>query len=331
VGKNILYKGDCLIESDKIESGKVDLILTDLPYGNMNTDGGRKLGINGWDFVIEPKRVYEIANRILRKNGKMVLFSQEPYTTQLINEAIPNVPFNYRAIWEKDNFAVALGANKNMVSYFEDVLVFSKMNDIDLAHPIRNWLKETQEKANLFWNDKKLHDAYLKSGIAKNIQSAKVICQHKLDWNYAQIQEINDRHYDLLNTFYYFDKSKNELKLIYNQYKTEYASTFNLWEGNKYKSNLLKYKKDYNGYHPTQKPILLLEDLIKTFSNENNLVVDLTMGSGSTGVACKNTNRDFIGIEMSEQYFNIAQNRINGTEFKPNGFEKTEERGLFLF
>jgi DNA modification methylase len=90
----------------------------------------------------------------------------------------------------------------------------------------------------------------------------------------------------------------------------------------KYKSNILKYKKDYNGYHPTQKPILLLEDLIKTFSNENDLVVDLTMGSGSTGVACNNTNRDFIGIEMSEQYFNIAQKRINGTEFKPNGFEK---------
>lgn len=47
-----LYKGDCLIESDKIESGSVDLILTDLPYGNMNTDGGRKLGINGWDLAI---------------------------------------------------------------------------------------------------------------------------------------------------------------------------------------------------------------------------------------------------------------------------------------
>lgn len=81
-----LYLGDCLIESDKIENGSVDLILTDLPYGNMNTDGGRKLRINGWDFIIEPKQVYEIANRILRKNGKMVLFSQEPYTTQLINE-----------------------------------------------------------------------------------------------------------------------------------------------------------------------------------------------------------------------------------------------------
>ena len=73
----------------------------------------------------------------------------------------------------------------------------------------------------------------------------------------------------------------------------------------------LKYKKDYNGHHPTQKPVLLLEDLIKTFSNENDLVVDLTMGSGSTGVACKNTNRNFIGIEKDENYFKIAEQRIN--------------------
>ena len=58
------------------------------------------------------------------------------------------------------------------------------------------------------------------------------------------------------------------------------------------------------------KRLLLLEDLIKTFSNENDLVVDLTMGSGSTGVACQNTNRKFIGIEKDENYFKIAQDRI---------------------
>ena len=57
--------------------------------------------------------------------------------------------------------------------------------------------------------------------------------------------------------------------------------------------------------------MLLLEDLIKTFSNENNLVVDLTMGSGSTGIACVNTNRNFIGIEKNGEYFNIAKERIN--------------------
>jgi site-specific DNA-methyltransferase (adenine-specific) len=90
----------------------------------------------------------------------------------------------------------------------------------------------------------------------------------------------------------------------------KYDSTFNLWEGNKYKSNILKYKKDYTGLHPTQKPILLLEDLIKTFSNEGDLVVDLTMGSGSTGVACINTNRNFIGIEKDDKYFEIAKKRI---------------------
>ena len=89
-----------------------------------------------------------------------------------------------------------------------------------------------------------------------------------------------------------------------------YPAIFNLWEGNKYKSNILKYKKDYNGYHPTQKPVALLEDLIKTFSNEGDTVVDLTMGSGSTGVACKNLNRNFIGMELDENYFNIAKNRI---------------------
>ena len=109
-----------------------------------------------------------------------------------------------------------------------------------------------------------------------------------------------------------FKKSKENERLEYlGIHNKKYPSTFNLWEGKKYKSNILKYKKDYDGYHPTQKPVSLLEDLIKTFSNENDLVVDLTMGSGSTGVACKNTNRNFIGIEMDENYFEIAKKRIN--------------------
>ena len=73
----------------------------------------------------------------------------------------------------------------------------------------------------------------------------------------------------------------------------------------------VKDSKDVPRIHPTQKPILLLEDLVKTFSNEGDLVCDLTMGSGSTGVACKNTNRSFIGIEKDEQYFKIAEQRIN--------------------
>jgi site-specific DNA-methyltransferase (adenine-specific) len=310
-----LYKGDCLEQHKHIKDGSVDLILTDLPYGTVKGMGGnmekyKHLSNADWDNVIDTNKIMQIANRILRKNGKMILTAQQPFTTELISKAIPNLPHSYNMYWDKMHFANCLVANKAPVSYIEDVLVFSKMNDIELAHPIRNWLKETQEKANIFWNDKRLHEAYLKSGIAKNIQSAKVICQHKLDWNYSQIQEITPKHYDVLNVFFVFNKTKEDLKLIYDDYKKKFASTFNLWEGKKYKSNILKYKKDYDGYHPTQKPVLLLEDLMKTFSNENDSVVDLTMGSGTTGVACKNLNRKFIGIEIDETYFNIAEERI---------------------
>ena len=308
-----LIKGDCLIESNKIESGSVDLILTDLPYGNMNTDGGRKLGINGWDIAIDPKKVFEIADRILRKNGKMILFSQEPYTTKLITEAIPNIPFNYRATWEKDNFAVALGAKVNMVSFTEDVLIFSKnhqKHDFEGLHPLRPYFKKVFE----FIGGTK------KSIIEKIGQKA----DHTFRFNSTQYGLCTEKTYLELIEVFGIEKVKEfkgfaELKKIDTEYRTDllkqmneqYPSTFNLWEDNKYKSNILKYKKDYTGDHPTQKPVLLLEDLIKTFSNEGDLVVDLTMGSGSTGVACKNTNRNFIGIEMDENYFNIAKQRIN--------------------
>jgi site-specific DNA-methyltransferase (adenine-specific) len=63
--------------------------------------------------------------------------------------------------------------------------------------------------------------------------------------------------------------------------------------------------------HPTQKPVELLEYLIKTYTNEGDTVLDNCMGSGSTGVACANTNRNFTGIELDEKYFSIAKQRIN--------------------
>ena len=81
----------------------------------------------------------------------------------------------------------------------------------------------------------------------------------------------------------------------------------------KYPINLITFSKSSQNdmiFHPTQKPVDLLEYLIKTYTNENDLVLDFTMGSGSTGVACMNTNRRFIGIELDENYFNISVNRI---------------------
>lgn len=73
---------------------------------------------------------------------------------------------------------------------------------------------------------------------------------------------------------------------------------------------ILEFSKDKEKLHPTQKPVSLLEYLVKTYTNENDLVFDNCMGSGSTGVACKNTNRRFIGIELDKKYYEIAKKRL---------------------
>jgi len=298
-----LLKGDCLIESDKIERGSVDLILTDLPYGTI-TDLYKN---TSWDVVIDINEIYKVANRILRKNGKMVLFCQEPFTSELKNKAIPNIPFNQRLIWEKDSSGNMLFAKKAMVNFYEDVLVFSKNCETELIHPLRDYAKRIFEFCNV--SKKELINSFnmVKVNFLRFDDTQFAFCPLNTYGKFISIYGINK-----MQGFKEFE----ELKEIDNEFKKKFASTFNLWEGKKYKSNILKYKKDYDGHHPTQKPILLLEDLIKTFSNENDLVVDLTMGSGSTGVACKNTNRDFIGIEMNYEYFNIAEQRINAIKYE---------------
>ena len=92
----------------------------------------------------------------------------------------------------------------------------------------------------------------------------------------------------------------------------EYINIRTKDDGTRYPTSVQKFKNpNNNSLHPTQKPILLMEYLIKTYTNENETVLDFTMGSGSTGVACVNTNRNFIGIELNDKYFEIAENRIN--------------------
>jgi len=82
-------------------------------------------------------------------------------------------------------------------------------------------------------------------------------------------------------------------------------------DGTRYPKNILRFNRDKNKHHPTQKPVALLEYLIRTYTNEGDLVLDNTMGSGSTCVAAVNTKRDYIGIEMDENYYNIAVKRVN--------------------
>lgn len=89
-------------------------------------------------------------------------------------------------------------------------------------------------------------------------------------------------------------------------------------KGTRKPTSILEFKRE-TGLHPTQKPVGLLEYLIKTYTNEGMTVLDNCMGSGSTGIACMNTNRRFIGIELDENYFNIAKNRIEECVGESNG------------
>lgn len=87
-------------------------------------------------------------------------------------------------------------------------------------------------------------------------------------------------------------------------------------EGLRYPKQVIEFGVVERGtVHPTQKPVDLMEYLIKTYTNESETVLDFTMGSGTTGVACVNTNRKFIGIEQDEGYFKIAQDRINEAKY----------------
>jgi site-specific DNA-methyltransferase (adenine-specific) len=121
------------------------------------------------------------------------------------------------------------------------------------------------------------------------------------------------------------DKEKKYIRYIKKDYKNNskhisntksFSTNINtrtIPEDKKYPSNIISISKGSNKkkVHPTQKPIELMEYLIKTYTNEGETVLDFTMGSGSTGVAANNLNRNFIGIEQDEKYFNIAKDRIN--------------------
>lgn len=300
-----LMLGDCLERMKEIPDGSVDLILTDPPYGivgNIASTDGFNHGMKGkttWDSVIDSNSMWSEINRVLRVNGCCILFSQDPYTSELMNNGHNNVPFSYRMTWIKDHFANALVAKKAPVSYAEDICVFFKKYDCLGLHPLRDYFKQVMGfiGLNLKQINEQLghrraeHCFYINStqfGLCTSVVYAELIGTYELE---------------RMNGFKSFDELE-QINRVFNR-------VFNLHDGKKYKSNILEYKKDYNGYHPTQKPVLLLEDLIKTYSNEHDTVLDFTMGSGSTGVACVNTNRQFIGIELDENYFEIATKRIS--------------------
>lgn len=300
----MLINDDCMKAMPKLieDNVKVDLILTDIPYGTVNglTLNGWEDNKTKWDTELSMPKMFEYCEQLLRVNGRLILFSQEPYTCRLRSYPTQNLDFSYPLIWRKNHFANNLGCKVNPVSYFEDLTVWKKKWDSESQHPLREYAQNLLEYIGKSYKE-----------VEKDLGHRKA--EHffyRITSSQFSIPTVET--YNELITMYNIDKFKDFLpysELV--RINKEYCpAIFNL-QG-KFMSNILDYAKPVNHNHPTEKPVDLLLELVKVFTNPNDLVLDFTMGSGSTGVACAISGRRFIGIELDEEYFKIAESRING-------------------
>ena len=306
MSKNVkLMKGDCLELMKEIPDGSVDMVLCDPPYGTIK--GANLKGwtdeTTRWDECISLDAMFSEYERILRSNGVIAIFSQEPYTAKIRTHLQQNVEFLYPLIWRKNHFASQLSANKAPVSYFEDISVFSKRYDRQCLHPLRRYFGEVMQ--------------YIGMKSVKDINKAlgHRRAEHVFYIDTMQFGLCTTKTYQELIDRFGIDKMPGFMEFKEcESIDQRYRRVFNLPHGCRFTGNVLDFKKDYQGLHPTQKPVPLLEYLVRTYTNEGDTVLDNCMGSGSTGVACVNTGRKFIGMELDEQYFEIARKRIAEAE-----------------
>ena len=235
-----LYNADCLEKMKEIENKSIDCIICDLPYGTTSCS---------WDIIIPFDKLWEQYNRIIKDNGAIILFGQEPFSSLVRCSNLKD--YKYDIYWEKERLTNINQVKKRVGKTIETISIFYKKQCTYNPQMIK-------------------YDGPLRSNKVKNGTLGKLT-----DTNEKKVFEYHDTGY---------------------RYPTQ------VW---RFKRDCLK-----SNLHPTQKPLALVEELVKTFTNEGDLVLDNTMGSGTTGLACKNLKRNFIGIEMNEEYFKIAQERI---------------------
>lgn len=237
---NLMF-GDCLERMKEIESGSIDMILTDPPYGTTACK---------WDSIIPLEPMWEQLKHIIKPNGAIVMTAANPFTSILIASNLDM--FKYSLIWKKSKISHFAQAPYRFLTEHEDVVVFSFGGN------------SKQAKNRMVYNPQGLIDCHK-------------FCKGKGHSDHRPSSVTQDD---------------------YIQTKTGYPKS------------ILEFKSDLAKDHPTQKPIALMEYLTKTYTNEGETVLDFTMGSGSTGVACVNAGRKFIGIELDPTYYGVSCARI---------------------
>lgn len=254
--------------------------------------------------------------RIIKPCGVVVLFGSEPFSSLL---RCSNLDwYKYDWIWEKNNagnFQLAnihpLKIHENISVFYNEPLCYVFSNIIKQQMAIKNIDYKTVSNLELSKNNKPTGWLFnkLKGTQLPTFKQWSLICS---------LFEIENEYHSLLGkvpkvTYNKFLIDTN--KTVSNKGKAgklghlSSNEQFYTQKYTGYPKTILRYNRE-NGLHPTQKPVELLEYLIKTYSNENETVLDFTFGSCSTGVACLNTNRNFIGIEKDEHYYKIGTDRL---------------------
>ena len=323
---SVLLHGDCLEEMKGLEDNSVDFIFCDLPYGQTSCK---------WDIIIPWANFWNEIMRVKKINTPIFMTTTTKFGVQIINSAPKKCPFRYDLVWVKSAPAGFLSAKKMPMRKHEMVYVFyEKLPFYDLSSHSHKFLKPrpaVKKGEHIYGDsvesDKKTYDPPLpvsvvkEEGQIKNYIAKRVIYKDENGNKIKEGQSGKDQtKYDPpLPVSVVKEEYNTKEGIIYNGGKplpiNDYSSNGRKGSESAYDPPLpttLLEIKSTRGKHSTEKPVALMSWLLKYFSKEGDTVLDPTMGSGSTGVACKNMNRNFIGIEKDAEIYEVAVNRIEG-------------------
>jgi site-specific DNA-methyltransferase (adenine-specific) len=298
----VLLNGECFKVMDALikDNIKLDHIITDIPYGTvqgLSIEGWKNKGnVPKWDTALDSQEIFKKCFYLSKSNSNLLLFSQEPLTTDLINQSVifQKYSLSNKMIWLKNNFANGFMAKTTPVNIYEEILLFRKSLDETNSIELRQYFKDI---LNFIGIGKKEIMNKLGQGL-----------DHCFRYENRTFYIPTEKNYNALIETFNIDKMTNFIN--YNTMKdmwdNENKIVFNLPDGQNILRNVFEFKKDTKNIHPTQKPLALLSKLIQVFTNENDTILDFTCGSGSTGIAAIMNNRKFVGIELDEKIYKDA-------------------------
>jgi len=291
-----LYNGDCLEVMKDISDNYIDLIFCDLPYGQTSCK---------WDTCIDLDLFWKEIKRIRKKGCPMFFTTTTKFGINLINTNPKE--FRYDLVWVKSTPAGFLLAKKMPMRKHEMIYVFyDKLPLYDLSSHSHKFIKDGTRKTQ--------SDCYGKSKPSEFKKYDPPLPTSVITFSNKHIEEIDDKDdaTPQINQKYTYKQDKN--KNIYStNIRKEYRTGKDVGKSSTYDpplpTSILEIKST-RGKHSTEKPTDLMKWILKYYSKEGDVILDPTMGSGSTGVACKEMKRQFIGIEQDKDIYLKAEDRL---------------------